>query len=138
MICTKGLQYRVYISKTTCKQNFKSFGETIFLGKSGSKLSKVAQNSQKWPILSHMVQDNLDFQKQSKNLASFHCPKCTTSNFFLTTCCHFNILQKVWRLLISILSTWSLALCTLMIYNLDRIQTYLLCVGRQEVFRSCP
>ena len=40
--------------------------------------------------------------------------------------------------MISLLSTWSIALCTLMVCNLDRIQTYLLCVGRQEVFRSFP
>ena len=72
---------------------FQSIWGTIFLGKSGSKLSEVAQNSQNWPIVSHMVQDKLDFQKQSKNLASFHCPNFFLDNLSIFEACIIDILM---------------------------------------------
>ena len=45
-------------------------------------------------------------------------------------------LSKVWRLLISFLSTLSLALGISIMFNTELNHTYLVCVGREEVFRS--
>ena len=45
-------------------------------------------------------------------------------------------LSKVWRLLISFLSALSLALGISIMFNTELNHTYLVCVGREEVFRS--
>ena len=42
---------------------------------------------------------------------------------------------KVWRLLIFSLSAVSLSGCGLFMYNPESSRTYLLCIGRQELFR---
>ena len=43
---------------------------------------------------------------------------------------------KVWMLLVFSLSTLSLAVSTLIMFNLEGIHSYLVCVGREEAFRS--
>ena len=43
---------------------------------------------------------------------------------------------QVWRVLISSLSTLSLSGCLLVMFNPESSRFYLICVGRQEAFRS--
>ena len=45
------------------------------------------------------------------------------------------MLFQVWTVLISTLSTGSVALCILIVFNPEQSYSYLLCVGREEVFR---
>ena len=43
---------------------------------------------------------------------------------------------KVWILLVSSLSILTLAVSTAIMFNLEGIHSYLVCVGREEAYRS--
>ena len=43
---------------------------------------------------------------------------------------------KVWILLVSALASLSLGVSTLVMFNLEGIHSYMVCVGREEAFRS--